>query len=43
MKKINKKKIEIDEIRSSRDLDLLLKIRHRELACVVLAINLREK
>ena len=35
MKKINKKKIEIDEIRSSRDLDLLLKIRHRELACVV--------
>ena len=35
MKKVNKKKIEIDEIRSSRDLDLLLKIRHRELACVV--------
>ena len=35
MKKINKKKIEIDEIRSSRDLDLLLKIRHRELPCVV--------
>ena len=43
MATINKKKNEIDSSQISRDLDLLLKIRHPELKAWCLANNLRDK